>query len=284
MNTKEINKTKSNELFELLKDNKYFYFESNFYEVIGRSELYLKVNKFDKTPLVTVDFGIPLMFEEQIHLSKFNINIKEETKLKFSELRNKIQPTDYLFKNDYHPSIYYIYNGYRKNGIFNHYNLDHLKVKYVNNIFYYLKSLGYLQEQQQNQEYYINRFKSILKKLFEDWDGWFGGFPNEERIIDEIIRMFDFINIHKADKTQHLERARKGFKFYQPVEEPKNTKYNLKCPLCRVDNTITKELSTLKGLDITCSVCMENKVDQILPNCGHCCLCVVCCDTMKTRI
>lgn len=97
------------------------------------------------------------------------MNTKEinKTKLKFSELRNKIEPTNYMFKNDY-SSDYYIYNDYRKNGHFCHYNLDNLKIKYVNNIFYYLKSLGYLQEQQQNQEQNINRFKSILKKLFED--------------------------------------------------------------------------------------------------------------------
>jgi len=51
--------------------------------------------------------------------------------------------------------------------------------------------------------------------------------------------------------------------------------YNIKCPLCRKDNSISKSQNKIVGCDIECSVCFE-KADMFLPQCGHINICLDC--------
>jgi hypothetical protein len=51
--------------------------------------------------------------------------------------------------------------------------------------------------------------------------------------------------------------------------------YDVKCPICRADNHITKHVK-LFGISDKCCVCMESVVDVLLPDCGHCCVCLKC--------
>jgi len=60
---------------------------------------------------------------------------------------------------------------------------------------------------------------------------------------------------------------------------PPNKTYNIKCPMCREDNYISK-LTKLYCITDKCCICMENVVNVLLPNCGHCCICTTCLSTL----
>ena len=51
--------------------------------------------------------------------------------------------------------------------------------------------------------------------------------------------------------------------------------YNLKCPLCRVDNVVVNPRKIF-GLNDECCICYDNKVEILLPTCYHCCICMEC--------
>lgn len=51
--------------------------------------------------------------------------------------------------------------------------------------------------------------------------------------------------------------------------------YNIKCPVCRTDNTINNPRK-IHGLTDICSICYENKVEILFPSCYHCCVCMQC--------
>lgn len=55
---------------------------------------------------------------------------------------------------------------------------------------------------------------------------------------------------------------------------------NIKCPLCRVDNSFTSYLKVV-GNDNTCCICSDNNADIYLPNCGHNIICQVCAERIR---
>lgn len=62
-------------------------------------------------------------------------------------------------------------------------------------------------------------------------------------------------------------------------ECPENTK-NIKCPICRVDNIIKFSQKKIFGLTDKCSICLDNNVEILFPECSHCCICKDCFDKM----
>jgi len=54
-----------------------------------------------------------------------------------------------------------------------------------------------------------------------------------------------------------------------------NTVYNVKCPLCRQENTLINPRKIL-GLNDECCICYENKVEILFPICYHICICFTC--------
>lgn len=58
--------------------------------------------------------------------------------------------------------------------------------------------------------------------------------------------------------------------------------YNLKCPICRVDNQVCTSQATAFGITDECSICQDHQVQVFLPTCGHVCLCWDC--TAKLNI
>jgi hypothetical protein len=56
------------------------------------------------------------------------------------------------------------------------------------------------------------------------------------------------------------------------------------CPLCKTENTIASNQSKIYGVDDLCAICMDNKIDVFLPNCGHLCLCTECKDKLDKNI
>lgn len=55
-----------------------------------------------------------------------------------------------------------------------------------------------------------------------------------------------------------------------------NKCYNVKCPICRIDNTVFKISKKILGLTDKCCICMENNVTILFPSCYHCCICYDC--------
>lgn len=53
---------------------------------------------------------------------------------------------------------------------------------------------------------------------------------------------------------------------------------HLDCPICRTNNIVKNDAKKvfIPG-DTTCSVCLMNPIEVMLPNCGHVCLCMECC-------
>lgn len=60
-------------------------------------------------------------------------------------------------------------------------------------------------------------------------------------------------------------------------------KYELKCPICKTKNTIGHKFQKVYGCDNTCCICLDNKVEIFLPNCGHVCMCLECLKKMDTN-
>lgn len=55
-----------------------------------------------------------------------------------------------------------------------------------------------------------------------------------------------------------------------------NVKLDIKCPVCKKDNQISKSQQKIFGLSDTCVVCMDKKVEIFFPTCGHVCVCNEC--------
>ncbi len=54
-----------------------------------------------------------------------------------------------------------------------------------------------------------------------------------------------------------------------------DTLYNIKCPMCRTDNTLINP-KKIFGLTDKCAICLDNNVEILMPTCYHCCLCLEC--------
>ena len=61
------------------------------------------------------------------------------------------------------------------------------------------------------------------------------------------------------------------------TNESKLIRYKkLKCPICRTDNKVDIMQKRISGLSDECCICMDNKVEIYLNDCGHVCLCSSC--------
>lgn len=56
--------------------------------------------------------------------------------------------------------------------------------------------------------------------------------------------------------------------------------YELKCPMCRTNNKISKQQAKVVGSEIECITCMTNKANMFFPNCGHMIMCNECVNNM----
>ncbi len=59
--------------------------------------------------------------------------------------------------------------------------------------------------------------------------------------------------------------------------------YKAQCPLCRTENIITEPKKIL-GLSDKCSICLDNDVHILFPNCSHCCVCSDCFHKMASQL
>ena len=55
-----------------------------------------------------------------------------------------------------------------------------------------------------------------------------------------------------------------------------NKTINMKCPICRQNNTIKGNQTKIVGLDNECCICMDKKIEIYFPQCGHVCICSEC--------
>jgi hypothetical protein len=62
-------------------------------------------------------------------------------------------------------------------------------------------------------------------------------------------------------------------------QKTKNTIYNIKCPVCRIENTLINP-KKIYGISNKCAICMDNVIDVVLPDCSHCCICMECLVTL----
>ena len=53
--------------------------------------------------------------------------------------------------------------------------------------------------------------------------------------------------------------------------------YNVKCPICRADNSVSiVNDKKILGLTDECCICASNSVEVLFPTCYHCCVCLAC--------
>jgi len=57
--------------------------------------------------------------------------------------------------------------------------------------------------------------------------------------------------------------------------------FKVNCPICRTENTIKNNHKQIYGLSDKCSICLENNVNILFPDCCHCCICNECLEKMK---
>ena len=65
-----------------------------------------------------------------------------------------------------------------------------------------------------------------------------------------------------------------------PIVQNNNKTYYKKCPLCRTDNTLVNPKKIL-GLSDKCSICMDDNVEILFPDCSHVCVCNKCFDKLQ---
>lgn len=59
--------------------------------------------------------------------------------------------------------------------------------------------------------------------------------------------------------------------------------FKINCPICKTENTIDKKYIGIKGTDIECCVCYENKADVFFENCKHINTCFECCKLIDPK-
>lgn len=52
--------------------------------------------------------------------------------------------------------------------------------------------------------------------------------------------------------------------------------YIICCPMCKTENKLFKDQKPVYGIDQECVVCMSNKINVYLPQCGHTIMCMNC--------
>ena len=104
---------------------------------------------------------------------------------------------------------------------------------------------------------------------------------NQFDVYIHILNCFDKFKIINPNQGRELQDCEEIYKFLMIDEDEL---FNIKCPICRTVNTVNNNFVPLKGLTEECCICMNQMVSQILPNCGHCCICTECGDKIKTKL
>jgi hypothetical protein len=108
--------------------------------------------------------------------------------------------------------------------------------------------------------FYINKLKSYHTDILPAAD--------QCTVTDCKYKEYHKNNAHHCPKCKE--------RFAHTIAECRTEKI-VKCPICRMDNTITDPLK-LFGLNDECVVCCDKNVQIVLPQCKHCCLCQECFD------
>ena len=105
----------------------------------------------------------------------------------------------------------------------------------------------------------------VLTSLFMDFDSW--GQYGESQDIQVYRNYIENSNIMNVNS-------------YCNIPELENPTRNIECPLCR---TVNKEsqISKVYGLEIKCSLCMDDNVNRFFQECGHACICHNCLDKLN---
>lgn len=89
----------------------------------------------------------------------------------------------------------------------------------------------------------------------------------------------NYKHLHTTD-AHHCGKCNE--RYHSIITCPLNT-IKLKCPICTQINNINLHQKKISGSNDTCSVCLDNKVQVFLPDCGHACLCNMCFNIMTNR-
>ena len=106
-------------------------------------------------------------------------------------------------------------------------------------------------------------------------------------LIEELKKYYD--DVIEEDERCNLYKCE--FSKYHKIEGHKceacfilgHSKYNcpnrtiyINCPLCRKPNRIKASQKKVVGIDIECSICMDNKIEIFFKDCGHVPICFEC--------
>lgn len=100
-------------------------------------------------------------------------------------------------------------------------------------------------------------------------------------ISDCTTKEYHTIEAHHCDacklrvKHSYAECPNAQQQYHQQQQISTNIMYNVQCPLCRADNTLSNPKKIL-GLSDQCCICMSNNVEILMPTCYHCCVCLDC--------
>jgi hypothetical protein len=93
-----------------------------------------------------------------------------------------------------------------------------------------------------------------------------------------------YLKFHTKD-AHHCMTCNKRYHSTATCSDIKSTShYHICCPLCRQQNSISKDQSLIIGSSELCIVCMTNNIQVFLPACGHACLCLTCVTKLNTNV
>lgn len=134
------------------------------------------------------------------------------------------------------------------------YNIDDIKKEFLHkdNVFKTVQ-LG------MGHQIFITKRNGIFKCIYmdpHDWGQYNAEFSIKSRkIFDKLIE-----DLNEIDGD--------GYQF------------TVECPICRTSNNNT-EIEKIVGLEETCKVCYDKKIDTIFMKCHHACICNTCLDMIK---
>jgi hypothetical protein len=110
----------------------------------------------------------------------------------------------------------------------------------------------------------------------------YGHHNNVREVVKEVIREVPVVKYKEVIKEVPVVKYKEVVK--EVVKEVKEKiSYIVECPTCRKINEIPEKQNKVYGLDITCAICLDKKVDVFLPACGHLCICLACCATINKQ-
>jgi hypothetical protein len=111
-------------------------------------------------------------------------------------------------------------------------------------------------------QYKINRLNMFLNdEILIDMQCSFGGCSSKK--------------YHTID-AHHCEHCNE--RLHSKETCPKIIKnYNINCPICKQNNIFSINQQKVFNVSELCCICMTDPVEIYLPNCGHICICNLCC-------